>query len=218
MPHRTPCTESADDRARIFVTRRTPCIESADDRARILNHHRTPCTESADDRARILNPHRTPCTESADDRADKLCTPCTSSASSPRARMAPLWEGLSSASCPSCSTLLSASRRHWHRRYPELQSSRVAATPSSPSFLRAPHKVPSIGKRAQNFFDRQRQILVRFVDVTHRSQRRAVLRLERVALEALESVACTQSAGGPTVWNRSRGARGSERAASRRRR
>ena len=30
----TPCTYSADDRARISVTHRTPCTESADDRAR----------------------------------------------------------------------------------------------------------------------------------------------------------------------------------------
>ena len=74
---------------------------------------------------------RTPCIESADDRARTCCTPCTPSDASPRARRAPLWEGLSSASCPSSSTLLSASRRHWHRRYPELQSSRLGATPSS---------------------------------------------------------------------------------------
>ena len=30
------------------------------------------------------------------------------------------------------------SRRHWHHRYPELRSSRVAATPSSSSLPRAP--------------------------------------------------------------------------------
>ena len=84
--------------------------------------------------------HRTPCTDGANDRADKRCTPCSSSASSPRVRMAPLCEGLSSASCPSSSTLLSASRRHWHRRYPELESSPSDATPSSSSFLRAPTK------------------------------------------------------------------------------
>ena len=132
------------------LRRDTPCIYNADDRARRLMHHRTLCIFCAHDRARIFLPHRTHCTHSVDDRADKRCTPCTASASSPRARMAPLWEGLSSASCPSSSTLLSASRRHWYRRYPELQSSRVAAIPSSSSFLRAPHKVPSIRKRAQN--------------------------------------------------------------------
>ena len=88
MTHRTPCTHGADDRARIFVTHRTPCIESADDRARILMTHRTPCTSSVHDRARIFLTHRTPCTESADDRADKHCTPCTSSEASPRARTA----------------------------------------------------------------------------------------------------------------------------------
>ena len=147
MPPRTPCNDSADDRARRFQTHRTPCIESADDRAGRLETHRTPCTVCDDDRARILMHHRTPCTHGADDRADKRCTPCTSSGTSPRARTAPLWEGLSSASCPSSSTLLSASRRHWHRRYPELQSSPSDATPSS-SFLRALHKVPSIRKRA----------------------------------------------------------------------
>jgi hypothetical protein len=107
--------------------------------------------------------HRTPCIWSANDRADKRCTPCTSSGASPRARTGrsasglsaascpsssatpppvpqPLWEGPSSASCPSSSTLLSASRRHWHRRYPELESSPSDATPSSSSFLRAPTK------------------------------------------------------------------------------
>jgi hypothetical protein len=162
LPHRTPCTESADDRAHRFLTHRTPCIFCAHDRARRLMPHRTPCTEGADDRARIfvthrtpckecaddcarrLIPHRTPCTECADDREDKRCTPCTSSVASPRARMAPLCEGLSSASCPSSSTLLSASRRYWHRRCPELGSSPSDAKPSSSSFLRAPHKVPSI--------------------------------------------------------------------------
>ena len=132
---------------------RTPCTESADDRARILMPHRTLCTESAHDCARRFVTHRTPCTSLAEDRADKRYTPCTSSVASPRARMAPLWEGLSSASCPSSSsTHLSASRRHWHRRYPELQSSPSDATPSS-SFLRAPHKVPSIRKR-DHFFAR----------------------------------------------------------------
>ena len=134
----TPCTGGADDRARRLMPHRTPCIESDDDRARRLMPHRTLCSESAHDRARRLMHHRTPCTYGANDRADKRCTPCTPSASSPRARMAPLWEGLSSASCPSSSTLLSASRRHWHRRYPELESSPSDATPSSPSFLRAP--------------------------------------------------------------------------------
>ena len=38
------------------------------------------------------------------------------------ARMAPLWEGLSCASCPPSSTFLSDSRRHRHHRYPDLQS------------------------------------------------------------------------------------------------
>ena len=143
MPHSTPCTESADDRARRFLTHSTPCRNSADDRARRFLPHHTPCTYLADVRAHRMMPHRTPCIDGADDRADKRCTPCTSSGTSPRARTAPLWEGLSSASCPSSSTLLSASRRHWYRRYPELQSSPSDATPSS-SFLRAPHKVPSI--------------------------------------------------------------------------
>ena len=68
------------------------------DRARRLMPHRTPCTQSAYDRARRFVTHRTPCTESADDRVDKRYTPCTSSVASPRARMAPLSEGLSSAS------------------------------------------------------------------------------------------------------------------------
>ena len=82
------------------MTHRTPCTESADDRARRMQTHRTPCTESADDRARIFVTHRTPCTQSADDRADKRCTPCSSSGTSPRARMAPSCKELSSASCP----------------------------------------------------------------------------------------------------------------------
>ena len=146
MPHSTPCTESADDRARRFLTHSTPCRNSADDRARRLSPHHTPCTYLADVRAHRLMSHRTPCIDGADDRADKRCTPCTPSDASPRARTAPwdtLLEGLSSASCPSSSTLLSASRQHRHRRYPELQSSPSDPTPSS-SFLRAPHKVPSI--------------------------------------------------------------------------
>jgi hypothetical protein len=100
MPHRTPCTYGADDRARRFVTHRTPCMQSADDRARIFVPRRTLCTESADDRARRFPFHRTPCIESADDRADKRCTPCTPSGTSPRADMAPLCKGLSSASRP----------------------------------------------------------------------------------------------------------------------
>ena len=90
MPHRTPCTESADDRARIFVTRRTPCTESVHDRARRLMPRRTPCIDGADDRARILMPHRTPCTECADDRAHRLHphrTPCTQSADDRAHRM-----------------------------------------------------------------------------------------------------------------------------------
>ena len=135
---RTPCTYCADDRARRFPFHRTPCTDSVYDRARIFATHRTPCNESADDRARIFLHHRTPCTWSADGHADKRCTPCSSSGTSPRVRTAPLWEGLSSsASCPSSSTGLSDSRQHRHRRYPELQFSRVAATPSS-SLLRAP--------------------------------------------------------------------------------
>ena len=72
--------------------------------------HRTPCTESAYDRGRRLITHRTPCIESADDRADKRCTPCTPSGTSPRARTAPLWEGLSSASRPA-----SPHHHHWPR-------------------------------------------------------------------------------------------------------
>ena len=78
MPHRTPCTESAHDRARRLMP------------------HRTPCTDCAHDRARRMMTHRTPCTDGANARADTRCTPCTSSASSPRARMAPLLEGLCS--------------------------------------------------------------------------------------------------------------------------
>ena len=117
--HRTPCMYGADDRARRMQTHRTPCTELADDRARRMQPHRTPCTESADDRARRLMPHRTPCTESADDRADKRGTPCSSSGTSPRARTAPLWEGLSSASCPSCSTPPSMYPCSLHRRHPE---------------------------------------------------------------------------------------------------
>ena len=137
LPHRTPCMHSVHDRARISVTHRTPCTESADDRARRMQTHRTPCTVCADDRAHRFLHHRTPCIYNADDRADKRCTPCSSSATSPRARMALLLEGLSSASCPSSSTHRSASRRQRHRRYPELESSRVAATLSS-SLPRAP--------------------------------------------------------------------------------
>ena len=140
----SPCIRSGDDRARRLIPHRTPCTECADDRARRFVNHRTLCSESADDRARRLMHHRTPCSHCADDRADKRCTPCSSSDTSPRARTARSVSGLSSASCPSSSTLLSDSRRHRHRRYPELGSSRVAATPSSSSLLRAPLKVPSI--------------------------------------------------------------------------
>ena len=125
MPHRTPCNKSVDDRARRLIP------------------HRTPCTESADDRARRLMPHRTPCTVDADDRADKRCTPCTASATSPRARMAPLCKGLSSASCPSSSATPPPSPRHQLRprhRPREPLSSRAAAKPSS-SPLR-PSKCP----------------------------------------------------------------------------
>ena len=154
-----------------MIPHRTPCSHSADDRARRSLHHHTLCTWSADDRARIFLTHHTPCTNSAHDRAGTRCTPCTSSEASPRARMAPSWEGLSSASCPSCSTLLSASRRHWHPRYPELQSSPSDATPSS-SFLRALNKVPSIRKRAPNLIVVCQILYARcFVDVTHRSRR-----------------------------------------------
>ena len=137
FPHRTPCIQSVHDRARRFQTHRTPCTYCADDRAHRLIPHRTPCTESAHDRARRLIHHRTPCNKSDDDHADTHCTPCTSTEVSPRARTARSASGLSSASCPSWSTRLSDSRQHRHRRYPELQSSRVAATPSS-SLPRAP--------------------------------------------------------------------------------
>ena len=78
----------------------TPCNDSADDRARRFETHRTPCIESADDRARRLMPRRIPCIDCAASRADKRCTPCIATEASPRARMAPSWEGLSSASCP----------------------------------------------------------------------------------------------------------------------
>ena len=117
--HHTPCTESADGRAGRFETHRTPCNESADDRARRFETHRTPCTQSADGRARRLRTHRTPCIDGATSRADKRCTPCIATEASPRARMAPLWEGLSSASSPSSSTPLSPSpcpRLHHPRR------------------------------------------------------------------------------------------------------
>ena len=100
MPHHTPCRHSAHDRARRLIPHHTPCIYRADDRARRMQTHRTPCTDSAHDRARRLMPQRTPCIESANDRADKRCTPCSSSGTSPRADMAPLCEGLSSASRP----------------------------------------------------------------------------------------------------------------------
>ena len=146
----TPCIYNADDRARRLMHHRTLCMCGADDRAHRLQTHRTPCTESVYDRARKLIPHRTPCSYSGYDRARTCGTPCTSSGTSPRARTAPLLEGLSSASCPSSSPLLSASRRHWYRRYPELGSSPSDAKPSSSSFLRAPHKVP-FRKRAQIF-------------------------------------------------------------------
>jgi hypothetical protein len=63
--------------------------------------HRTPCIQSDDDRARRIETHRTPCTHSGYDRARTCGTPCTASGTSSRARMAPSWEGLSSASCPS---------------------------------------------------------------------------------------------------------------------
>jgi len=120
-PHRTPCTASVYDRARRLHPHRIPCSVSADDRARRLSPHRTPCTESVHDRARRFETHRTPCNESVYGRvrkfqtrrtpcndcasscADKRCTPCTATSTSPRARMAPLCEGPSSASSP-CST------------------------------------------------------------------------------------------------------------------
>ena len=164
MPRRTPCIDGADDRARILIPHRTPCTECADDRAHRLHPHRTPCTQSADDRAHRMQTHRTPymksahdrarrflthrtpCTERADDRADKRYTPCTSSGTSPRARMAPLLEGLSSASCPSSSTLLSASRQHRHRRYPELRILTFGRhTRRHPSFAR-----PTKCRRSEN--------------------------------------------------------------------
>ena len=138
MPHRTPCTECAHDRARIFVTHRIPCIDSADDRARIFDPpphslhswRRRPCSQIdapphslhiertttvlADSRPTALLapsslttvlayslPTALLAPSAPDDRADKHRTPCTSSDTSPRARMAPLSEGLSSASRPS---------------------------------------------------------------------------------------------------------------------
>ena len=119
VTHRTPCIESADDRAHRFLIHRTPCTESADDRARRLMPHRTPCTHGADDRARRFLYHRTPCTYGADDRADKRCTPCTTSGTSPRARTARGASGLSSASCPSWSTRPSMYPCSLHRRHSE---------------------------------------------------------------------------------------------------
>jgi hypothetical protein len=129
MPHRTPCIDSADDRAGRFENRRTPCIDSADDRARRWIHHRTPCTQRAGD------------------RADKRCTPCISTDTSPRTRMAPSCEGLSSASSPSSSPPLRhppCPRLHHSRRgtlsRPAARSSssssslpRLVSSPPSPS-------------------------------------------------------------------------------------
>ena len=130
LTHRTPCNGSAHDRARILMHHRTPCTESGDDRAGRLMPHRTPCTEGADDRARIFVNHRTPCTQSADDgRADKRCTPCSSSGTSPRARMAPLSEGLSSASCL-CSLPLGLPLRPRHRRCSEPPANVLISQPS----------------------------------------------------------------------------------------
>ena len=115
---RTPCSNSAHDRAGRLKTHRTPCTDSvydrarrfhppallalialttvltelrptallapiAHDRARRLSPHRTPCTESADDRARRLMHHRTPCKNGAASRADKRCTPCIATGTSP---------------------------------------------------------------------------------------------------------------------------------------
>ena len=125
----------------------TPCSESADDHARRLIPHRTPCTECADDRARRLIPHRTPCTACANDRADKRCTPCTESATSPRARMAPLCKGLSSASCPSSSATPPPSPppqlRPRHRpREQEYEPSAAKPSSSPPRPSQCPPKTP----------------------------------------------------------------------------
>ena len=68
--HRTPCTQSADDRARISHPPHSLHRERHD-RARRFHPHRTPCIESADDRARIFlyPPHslhlerRRPCSQ-----------------------------------------------------------------------------------------------------------------------------------------------------------
>ena len=134
----TPCTESAYDRARRFETHRTPCTESADDRARRMSPHRTPCTESADDRARRMSPHRTPCTECVSSRADKRCTPCSSTDTLPRARMAPSGEGLSSASSPCSTRAPSPQPRRPHLGAPYSRSaakslaSTLAPRPSAP--------------------------------------------------------------------------------------
>ena len=79
--------------------------------------------------------HRTPCTESADDREDKHRTPCIATDTSPRARTAPLWEGRSSASCPSSSTPLPPSpcpRLH-HPRRGSLSRSAAKSTASLPA-------------------------------------------------------------------------------------
>ena len=70
------------------------------DRARRLSPSTAlACTESAYDRARqnVLMPvgrTRTPCIQSADARADKRCTPCSSTDTSPRARTAPPRPGI----------------------------------------------------------------------------------------------------------------------------
>ena len=90
---------------------------------------------SADDRARRFQTHRTPCTDGATSRADTRCTPCNSSDTSPRARMAPSCEGPSSASSPSSSPPppSRSPRRPHHRAH----SSRSAAkSPASSPALR----------------------------------------------------------------------------------
>ena len=114
---------------------RTPYTESADDRARRFETRRTPCTQSADYRARRFQTHRNPCSICAYDRADKRCTPCTSTGTSPRARMAPSCKGLSSASRPSWSPpLLPAPCPRLHRpRRGTLSRSVAKSTASLPA-------------------------------------------------------------------------------------
>jgi hypothetical protein len=120
---------------------RTPCSESVYDRARRFETHRTPCTESVYDRARRFGTHRTPCTYGATSRADKRCTPCSSTDTSPRARTAPSCNGLSSASSPASSPPLPPSPcpRFRHTRRVTLSRSAARSSSSSSSSLpRAP--------------------------------------------------------------------------------